>query len=108
MSNKNKEKEKKKNSHKNKAVCMLVFSSLFFVILVSTVMSDWIQIMNNKKETEELVKRKEELLEEEASLKSEVNKLRDPDYIARYAREKYMYTKDGEIILKIVDSDKKE
>jgi cell division protein DivIC len=87
---------------------MLIFSSLFFAILISTVLSDWMQIMNNKKETEELLKRKEELLEEEASLKSEVNKLRDPDYIARYAREKYMYTKDGEVILKIISEDKKE
>ena len=108
MSSKKKNKEIKQNSHKHKAFVMLVFSSLFFVILISTVLSDWMQIMDNKRETEELLKKKEELLEEEASLKSEVNKLRDPDYIARYAREKYMYTKDGEVILKIVNDERKE
>lgn len=101
-----KKKEIKKNSHKNRAITMLLFASLFFVILISTVISDWIQIRDNKRETEQLLKKKEELLEEEASLKSEVNKLKDPDYIARYAREKYMYTKDGEVILKIVEDDK--
>ena len=31
----------------------------------------------------------------------DANKLQDPDYIARYAREKYLYSKDGEFILKI-------
>ena len=29
--------------------------------------------------------------------------MQDPEYVARYAREKYMYTKNGEKILKIVD-----
>ena len=30
-----------------------------------------------------------------------VTKLQDPDYVARYAREKYLYSKDGEIIIRI-------
>ena len=98
-----KKKDIKVNSHKNKVVSMLVFSSLFFVILISTVMSDWIEIKNNRDETEMLLKKKEELLEQEASLRSEVSKLQDPDYIARYAREKYLYSKDGEIIIRIPD-----
>ena len=36
----------------------------------------------------------------------EVSKLKDPDYIARYAREKYMYSKNGEIILRMIDPEK--
>ena len=40
-------------------------------------------------------------LEEEETLKSEIVKLQDDEYIARYAREKYLYSKDGEIIIKI-------
>ena len=32
-----------------------------------------------------------------------VAKLQDPDYVARYAREKYLYSKDGEIIIRIPD-----
>ena len=31
----------------------------------------------------------------------DVDKLQDPDYIARDAREKYLYSKDGEFIIKI-------
>ena len=49
-----------------------------------------------------------ELLEEEAALSSQVIKLQDPEYRARYARENQMYTKDGETILIIIDKDKKK
>lgn len=41
------------------------------------------------------------LKEEEAYLQMEVEKFMDPDYVARYAREKYLYSKDGEFTIKI-------
>ena len=41
------------------------------------------------------------LLEEEATLSADIKRLQDPEYIARYVREKYLYSKDGEIILRI-------
>lgn len=47
------------------------------------------------------------LKERESNLKNEINKLKDPDYLARYARENYLYTKDGEYVIKM-DKDKKE
>ena len=31
----------------------------------------------------------------------DIKKLNDPDYITKYVREKYLYSKDGEIILRI-------
>ena len=33
----------------------------------------------------------------------DAKKLQNPDYIARYAREKYSYSKDGEYVLQIPD-----
>lgn len=44
-----------------------------------------------------------EKLSEEETLKDEINKLQDPEYMARYAREKYLYSKKNEIIIKIED-----
>ena len=44
-----------------------------------------------------------ELYEEEEILNSDIKKLEDPDYVARYAREKYLYSKDGELIIRIPD-----
>ena len=43
------------------------------------------------------------LKKNEENLSSDIQKLRDPEYIARFARENYMYSKDGEYILKIED-----
>lgn len=86
----------------------LLFTFVFMlVILVATVFSDVQQVIANKRETESLSNRYIELLEEEASLNSQVIKLQDPEYKARYARENQMYTKDGETILIIIDKDGK-
>ena len=41
---------------------------------------------------------------DEKNLKNEIEKLKDPDYLARYARENYQYSKDGEIILKDINA----
>lgn len=63
--------------------------------------SVWKQLLQTKKDkdfyTEELAK----LEEEEEYLKVEVEKLQDPDYVARYAREQYLYSKDGEFNIRI-------
>ena len=97
---------KPRNKSQWKELVFLLFAVvIFLVILVSTVFNDVVQIYNNKKQTEQLEVRYNELLEEEASLNSEVIKLQDPDYQARYAREKYLYTKDGEKILTIIEND---
>ena len=41
------------------------------------------------------------LQEEEKVLKNDIQKLEDPSYVARYAREKYLYSKEGEYIIRI-------
>ena len=85
---------------------LLFIVVMFLVILISTVFSDLQQIKYNKEQTKLLNAHYTELLEEEASLNSEVTKLQVPDYKARRVREDLMYTKDGEIILKILEKDK--
>lgn len=53
------------------------------------------------------------LQKNEQSLNSDIQKLKDPEYIAKFARENYMYSRDGEYIIKIeednvVDEEKKD
>lgn len=43
------------------------------------------------------------LQKKEETLTSDIQKLKDPEYIAKYARENYMYSRDGEYIIKIED-----
>ena len=45
---------------------------------------------------------------ESKNLKNEINKLQDKDYVARYARENYLYTKDGEYVIKVDADDEKK
>lgn len=59
------------------------------------------QICELKKEEKELSSNYTELKANEKELRNEIEKLQDSDYIARYARETYSYSKDGEYILKI-------
>ena len=41
------------------------------------------------------------LLSEEEKLVSEVTKLQDDDYVLRYAKEKFLYSEDGEVIIRM-------
>ena len=59
------------------------------------------KIMEMKKEKAFLEDKMVLLQEEEEVLKSDIQKLQDPTYVARYAREKYLYSKDGELIIRI-------
>jgi len=83
---------------------LIFLTMLFFcavISLISAVFGDWSQIMANTKESKALREQYESLLKSEESLESEVAKLQDPEYIARYAREKYLYSKKGEFIIKL-------
>ena len=85
---------------------LLLFFSIFLVLVTYVCYSTfnyWKQIYNNKQETKELEEKYKELLADKEILESDVVKLQDPDYVAKYAREKYLYSKDGELIIKIID-----
>lgn len=103
----NNEIKKASNKGKSNGLKLLLIVFVFIIILLATVVSDWLTINDNVKETEKLNKYYANLQEQGASLNSEVIKLQDPEYIARYAREKYMFTKDGEIILRLIDGNDK-
>ena len=97
---------KRKIGRKGRFTLLLVCVIGILVVFVGTIFKDWLQIVNNKQSLAAMNIHYEELLEEEASLTSEVTKLHDRDYIARYARERYMYSLPGEIIIKMPDEEK--
>lgn len=83
----------------------LTFLSCIILILVFgivvSVFNDMSQVLKNKNEIVLLNKEYKELLKDEESLQSEITKLQDNDYVARYAREKYSYSLPGEVIIKL-------
>lgn len=92
-------------SRKNKKTRrMLLFGTTSIVtigFLTFTIGGYWVEIIHKYQEKRNLEEKLVQLKEQEAALKVDVEKLQDPDYIARYAREKYLYSKDGEFIIRI-------
>ena len=63
-------------------------------------------IYNLRVQKNELEETYSKLQNEADDLQIEIDKLNDPDYLARYAREKFSYSKDGEYIIKINETEK--
>ena len=69
-------------------------------VIVTSVYKDLMQVLKNKNEIAVLSNKYNNLLHEEESLQSEITKLQDSNYVARYAREKWLLTLPDEIIIK--------
>ena len=81
---------------------LLGLSSIIVIFVMTfTIGKYWVEIFEKYQEKKELDKQLTLLKEKEEELKVDANKLQNPDYVARYAREKYQYSKDGEFILQI-------
>ena len=81
---------------------LAVLIIIYFVFTLVTVANDLYRL---KVEEKKLTNNLNELKTNASSLKTEITKLQDKDYVARYARENYLYTKNGEYVIK---SDKKK
>ena len=79
----------------------LFFISFIIIILIVflgvSTYKDFVTIVNNKRETKKLNTQYEKLLDEKKSLTSEVTKMNDPEY----AKEKFLYSKDDEVIIRM-------
>ena len=92
---------KKTKKEKKRLIAISLIIVGLIASLVSSVSKDWVSILANKKEIAELSNKYENLLSEEEKLKSEVTKLQDDDYVARVAKEKYLYSAQGETIIRM-------
>ena len=102
---------KKKKIPKASKKRLVIFGTLSVIIIgyfVFLLGYNIYKIYNLRKEQQTLSENYTNLKKEEKELRNEIDKLQDEDYIARYARENYSYSKDGEYIIKINDKDKKK
>lgn len=94
-------KYKKKLKPRSSAIILGLGSIATIVLMTFTIGKYWVEIFDKYQEKQDLEKELTYLKEKEEELQVDVEKLQNPDYIARYAREKYLYSKDGEIVLQI-------
>ena len=63
------------------------------------------QVHNLKVEEHNLKAEYKKIKKEQEELKIKIEQLNDPEYLAKYARENYSYSKDGEYIIKLKEKD---
>ena len=97
---------KHKVTEKERRRLTIFILSFIFIIGFTciNIFPDWLKIMKNKQEISLLEESYQELLDTEEALKAEVQKLQDPEYVERYAKEKFLYTKEDEIIIRKTDT----
>lgn len=98
--------EKKRITKKVKRRLTFLSSMILFLIIaiIASVFNDLCQILKNKNEYVLLNAKYDNLLHDAESLQSEITKLQDNDYVARYAREKYLYSLPNEVIIKLPEN----
>ena len=78
-----------------------VLSFVFIIYFFSVVFDITMQIRGKYKEKNDLNDELNVLKEEEQTLSTDVQKLQDPEYVGRYLREKYYYSKSDELIIRL-------
>lgn len=99
MAKKSSKKLKRKRVKRIILVTLLCLGINAYVLYsVGSILKD---VHTMKNEDKELNVKLDNLKEEEEVLKSEVKKLKDPVYVAKYAREKFLYSGDNEYIIRM-------
>jgi len=75
-------------------------------VLIYTLVMSGTRVIKQKQEYDQLVTRRDELLQEKKELSKEVELLSDDDYVVIYARDNYIFSKDGEEVVRLPDSKK--
>ena len=80
---------------------LAVFFSLAAVIFVSigiSLYNDSLRFQNLERYKEETIAEQQAIKENKAALEKEVALLQDEDYVAKIARERFLYSKEGELV----------
>lgn len=75
-------------------------------VLIYTLSISAFRVIERRQDLASLQQKKEELEADKKMLSEEVKLLDDEDYVVRYAREKYIFSKDGEEVVKLPESKK--
>lgn len=94
-------KRKKTSRHKVRFFFAFIIFSTITAILGYNLFSNIVTINEMKAEKKVLKDKIAALQEEKKGLETDIKRLEDSDYIAKYVREKYFYSKDGELILRM-------
>lgn len=69
--------------------------------MLGVIYNNLVRVNSQKAKLQELTQIKDQLEEQRDILADEVKNLDDPDYVARYAREHYVFPSEGEDVIKL-------
>lgn len=95
----------KKKGPKYKKFLGLIYIGIS-AVLIYTLYTSAMRVNKQRAELHKLEDKKAELVAEKEALSKEVELLGDDDYVARYARDNYIFSKDGEEVVKLPESKK--
>lgn len=90
---------------------LVVFGPIAIFIIIYcafTLVTTTIDLYKLQNEEQNLNNKLNTLKTDASDLKTEITKLQDKDYVARYARENYLYTKNGEYVIKTEEKTEKQ
>lgn len=96
-------KKRKASKHKIRIFISLIVFGAITISLGYNLFDNVRSIQKMKKEKITLNEQISDLQKEKEVFETDIMKLENPDYIAKYVREKYFYSKEGELILRIDD-----
>lgn len=73
-------------------------------VLIYTLSINAIRVINQRNQLVQLQEKKAELEAEKEALAEEVELLNDDDYVARYARDNWIFSKEGEEVVVLPES----
>ena len=92
---------KRKNKKKQRRIALVTILCLIINgYMIYSISSIFTEVHQKKVECQKLSVQLNDLKDQEDVLKSEVNKLKDPVYIGKYAREKFLYSGNDEFIIR--------
>ena len=98
----------KRKTSKARSCILLTLLALSIYFTVNSV-QEVTQIFKSKTSISEAIKQQEELLQRKEELIEKKKNLENPEYLLRYARGKYLVTKDdGEQVFKLPDDGEEE
>lgn len=98
-------KKKKRYSAKTKGRMLVIFMIFGVIIctLVYTLVTNIKKIRVIDKDIKNLDEEILTLKDDGERLEADIKRHQDPEYRAKYVREKYLYSRDGELILRIIE-----
>ncbi|WP_125567098.1 FtsB family cell division protein [Companilactobacillus insicii] len=93
-----------KKVHKRRLVTIGVLFAIVLLILGSQIVSAHMTYTSTAQKIEVNQKKLSKQKATQSDLKVEINQLKDKNYLEKYIREKYMYSKPGELVYNLPDS----